>query len=253
MPSLGDYLGQMLSEITHARVQSDLEAARIAEMYAGHPLLRHMPVPRFRMPNVTVDVPVAISSLGGESGDTRAVAGGIAPAGDAAARDTETKATLSTTSAPAPSSGFHDALARTLARHSVKLTRAQRQALYRVVDREVGAASGRGEFDIGPRAVAQRVAGATVQALEGPQLAEAKVEQETLDLIRRELAAEVRSELLSRGPLLPRLDVAVTNAALKEAGSPDMLLRLTLTISEDAVQWSEPDPDDPDSARLVPE
>ncbi len=43
MPNLGDYLGQLLSEITLARMHADLESIRIAELYAAHPLLRTFP------------------------------------------------------------------------------------------------------------------------------------------------------------------------------------------------------------------
>jgi hypothetical protein len=32
----------------------------VAELYADHPLLRNMPVPRFRMPDVEIDVPVVV-------------------------------------------------------------------------------------------------------------------------------------------------------------------------------------------------
>lgn len=63
MPYLGDYIGHLLSEVTNARVQADLESVRIAEIYASHPLLRNMPVPHFRLPNVDLDVPVAISDM----------------------------------------------------------------------------------------------------------------------------------------------------------------------------------------------
>lgn len=63
MPRLGDYIGHLLSEVTNARVQADLESVRIAEIYASHPLLRNMPVPHFRLPNVDLDVPVAISDM----------------------------------------------------------------------------------------------------------------------------------------------------------------------------------------------
>src|SRR3989442_8134315 len=63
MPYLGDYLGHLLSEITTARVQADLESVRIADLYASHPLLRHMAVPRFRLPNVTIDAPVVITRM----------------------------------------------------------------------------------------------------------------------------------------------------------------------------------------------
>lgn len=63
MPYLGDYIGHLLSEITMARVQADLEAVRLAEMYASHPLLRHMPVPHFRLPTLTLNVPVVIKDM----------------------------------------------------------------------------------------------------------------------------------------------------------------------------------------------
>src|SRR5438132_458461 len=63
MPALGEYLGTLLAEITSARLQADLEAARIAQLYASHPLLQHMPVPRFRLPSVSLDLPVAVEKI----------------------------------------------------------------------------------------------------------------------------------------------------------------------------------------------
>lgn len=86
MPNLGDFLGHILSEVTMARVQADLEAVTLATYYhAATPpvertdgdggangngtaalrakLLRAMPVPRFRMPNVEITVPVCVSDM----------------------------------------------------------------------------------------------------------------------------------------------------------------------------------------------
>src|SRR3954471_16358427 len=60
MPNLGDYLGQLLSEISMARAQADLESIRLAEVYASHPLLRTMPVPHVRLPEVELDIPVLV-------------------------------------------------------------------------------------------------------------------------------------------------------------------------------------------------
>jgi hypothetical protein len=68
MPLLGDYLGALLAEITNARLQADLESARLAQLYASHPLLQHMPVPRFRLPNVVLDLPVAVDSTSPPAG-----------------------------------------------------------------------------------------------------------------------------------------------------------------------------------------
>src|SRR2546425_6475217 len=70
MPALGEYLGTLLAEITSARLQADLESARIAQLYASHPLLQHMPVPRFRLPNVVLDLPVAVEKIDQPSGAT---------------------------------------------------------------------------------------------------------------------------------------------------------------------------------------
>src|SRR5207249_4457466 len=63
MPNLGDYLGQLFGELTLARLQADLESARIADLYFNHPLLRHFPVPRFRLPTVVLEVPLAIQGV----------------------------------------------------------------------------------------------------------------------------------------------------------------------------------------------
>src|SRR5437868_1648504 len=63
MPYLGDYIGHLLSEITIARMHADLESVRVAELYASHPLLRNMPVPHFRLPDVDLDIPVVVSKV----------------------------------------------------------------------------------------------------------------------------------------------------------------------------------------------
>ena len=62
MPLLGDYLGQLLSEITIARMHADLETVRLAELYATHPLLKNFPVPHVRLPDVELELPVLIKT-----------------------------------------------------------------------------------------------------------------------------------------------------------------------------------------------
>src|SRR5689334_908840 len=60
MPFLGDYLGHLLAEIAMARMKGDLETVRIAELYAAHPLLRTMPVPHVRTPEIDLEIPMLI-------------------------------------------------------------------------------------------------------------------------------------------------------------------------------------------------
>jgi len=63
MPYLSEVFGYILSEITTARLQADLESMRIADLYAGDSLLKHMPIPHFRLPELNVDIPLAITDI----------------------------------------------------------------------------------------------------------------------------------------------------------------------------------------------
>jgi len=60
---LSDFLGHILTEITRARVQADMESIRIAEMYANHDLLQHFPIPRVRLPEVEINLPVILGDI----------------------------------------------------------------------------------------------------------------------------------------------------------------------------------------------
>jgi hypothetical protein len=65
MPKLGEFIGALLCDAARARVRADLEAVKIADAYSRHVLLKHLPVPRFRLPDITVDVPVLVSEVEG--------------------------------------------------------------------------------------------------------------------------------------------------------------------------------------------
>ncbi|MBE9042161.1 hypothetical protein IQ235_15380 [Oscillatoriales cyanobacterium LEGE 11467] len=60
MTTLGNLLGAMMADVTHARRISDECAVRLAEYYQSEPLLQGLPVPRLRLPEVTIDVPVIV-------------------------------------------------------------------------------------------------------------------------------------------------------------------------------------------------
>lgn len=63
MAKLGAFLGGILSSISDARVNSDIQSIKIADEYAKNDLLKHFAVPRMRFDKVEVNVPVAISEL----------------------------------------------------------------------------------------------------------------------------------------------------------------------------------------------
>lgn len=64
---LHDYIGNLVASIQHARVNADLQAIRVAEDYAKHSLLEHFPVPRMRLKDVEMTIPVAVNPSQTES------------------------------------------------------------------------------------------------------------------------------------------------------------------------------------------
>ncbi len=62
MADLSDFLGHILEELTRARVMADVEAIKTAAMYVDDKqgLLKHFPIPRMRLPNIEITVPIVI-------------------------------------------------------------------------------------------------------------------------------------------------------------------------------------------------
>src|SRR5260221_4991317 len=113
MPHLGDYLGQLLSEIVIARAHTDLETIRVAELYASHPHLKHFPVPHLRLPTITLDLTYAVeeSEKMPEDGSPR---GSIDP--------------------KAMRTSYGNLLTSTLARHKLIVNKKKREAINILLD-----------------------------------------------------------------------------------------------------------------------
>ena len=63
MAKLSDFLGGLVSSISDARVNSDIQSVEIAKKYAKENLLQHFAVPRMRIDKVELNIPVAIDKL----------------------------------------------------------------------------------------------------------------------------------------------------------------------------------------------
>jgi hypothetical protein len=62
-PSLAEFLGALVQETARARMFADMESIRIAEAYYRDPYLRYLPIPHFKMPEVSIEMPVAVMQL----------------------------------------------------------------------------------------------------------------------------------------------------------------------------------------------
>ncbi len=68
MAKLNDYIASLVASITDARLATDVETAKIAEIYKNHEILRYFSIPRMRIGDVNLSVPVAIDyALSGAS------------------------------------------------------------------------------------------------------------------------------------------------------------------------------------------
>jgi hypothetical protein len=230
MPNLGDYIGQLMSEIALARMQADLESIRIAELYASHPLLKTLPIPHLRLPEVNLDIPVLIeSSEPPREGETPR--GGTRP-GTLAKR-------------------FSGVARRILDGFGIELSAAEHRHLAQMINARVDALWVPDEVAIDVRRVADELSTATIRHLSSttPRRREPRVLPETLEAVLRDAA---NREFLSARTPAPRLSARVTSQELQEAG-PEGVTRLRLRITEQGLELTTIDGAEGPQVRLTPE
>ena len=232
MPYLGDYLGHLLSEITIARVQADLEAVRVAELYASHPLLKHMPVPHFRLPTMTLDVPVIVKAM-------EEAKPGESPRGDVAL--------------PALRERFGELLDLHLERAKIKLSDTEKANLDEALNQTMSSRAKPPYVSVSATLIADELVSTTIKTLSDSKRSRSAVETSKLEKLSDELKTAARQEFLGLREAPPRLLVQVTTAELREAGGKDLLAQLHLSISEEAFEWAVIESQGTSNSRLVPE
>lgn len=225
MPYLGDYLGHLVAEITNARMQADLQSVHIADIYAAHPYLKFLPVPHFRLPQVTLDVPVSIQDL--EEG---APAGGAPPLDPVKSRESLTRLVT-----------LH------LQRSGIKLRDSERQQLLKSVQEKADSLLAAQGVPMSTTDVAEQLTNTVVKGVKQFSTSDRVVE------LAKNLRTAAQVELLNLRQPLSRLRVAVTTPELSQVADRTLLATLRLSISEEAVEWSVEDSKGETTRRLVPE
>lgn len=215
MAYLGDFLGQLVSEVTRARMQADIEAIRVAEVYASHHLLRHMPIPHFRMPDVELDVPVILQDLDGDPDDGR-----------------------KQPTAAAVMKKFQGVLNATLQEVSLTLKPEQKKRVHAAVEKQLSRWMGPADASADMMAVADGAARITLDILSatrGPVTAEQR------KVVEKKLRDAARTEFLQLRGSPPRLRASVKTADVREAGPGEVVTRFRLKITEEAFEWTSID------------
>lgn len=232
MPNLGDYLGQLLAEITLARMHADLETVRLAEFYSSHPLLRHLPVPHVRLPEVDLDLPVVIK-------EAEVPAPGESPRGGLKLDDLRRR--------------FDELLTTHLQRAEIKLSAAERSRLSEVLDARAASAAGPTEFGVDVHRIADDLTSAALGVVGQVRAGSREATLATTGALADELRAAARLELLKARTPPPRLVTLVTGAELREAGPAELHTRLRLKITEQGLEWTTIEAEGQSHERLVPE
>ncbi|MBI3793885.1 MAG: hypothetical protein HY280_04040 [Nitrospinae bacterium] len=187
---------------------------RLAQLYAGDPLLKELPVPCFRLPAIKLSIPVAVSGI-------------TEPQLSAHASSNSSVENLLTVfrNAVATESGvnklFDD---KTLSAYLQKIGGAFKP-FYEKQGRQIYAVP----FTDGLVAIAREA----LPKAEKP-VAQAR-QKDFLNSLRQRLVAVYIPILDSN---LPRLEVEVSSTRIRDEGLSELAVRLELNVSESGVEWS---------------
>lgn len=232
MPYLGDYLGQLLSEIVTAKAHVDLESVRVAELYASHPYLRHFPVPHLRLPTITLDLTYAVE-------ESEHVPPKGSPRGSI--------------DLAAMWKAFGTLLAATIATHGIHITKRTRGKIDASLTDLAQSSKIAPGSDVALRSMAALLVDLVTKEILSSIARPSKSDLAKVSEFGRELKEKAYAEFISLRSLPPRLMVLVTKKQLLEIKNPDLLSRLRLTISEEGQEWTIVEVDGKSTERLIPE
>lgn len=224
MADLGDVLAAIVSAVGQARRQADEQTAALAEYYRSEPLLEGMSIPRVRLPQVTVDLPVVVA------GQTSPAPGKPASVSVVARMLTDRLQVLFRTSGARLPSG------------SVSTY----QGLFKTALEGVR---------IDPRTAGEAYARATQQATtEFARKFPDAVDDRLLAVLDRELASIARAKAYTTPPTPGSVDVEVVTGKVRDTSDPSLVTRLHLSMHEDAMEWAIYENEDgTQGRRLLPE
>lgn len=209
MAELGDVIGALMSGLLRARYIADEQTAALAEHYKANPLLEGLSVPRIRVPELTIDLPILIEAY--QEGE----AGQMAPS-DVIAQEslTQLKNTLTKTKTKLPAgflTGLSTALKKRLELAKQEKTGVSKETAVRTVQSTIA------------------------EALKSANVTLANADKEAL---ARDIRNRVAAVSLTKAPVSPKIVSIVRTADVKEQASSANVVRLKLTLKEEGLEWT---------------
>lgn len=209
MADLGDILGSLMIGLIRARRMADEQTAVLAEYYKTNPLLEGLSVPRIRIPEVTIDMPVLIENqIGGQSGEM------ADPAKIAEAAGAQLKATL--------------------AKNNIKISPTLNSAFLEEVNKQLLSVKQTGT-PIMKETIARSVQGALATTLINSKTTLTAKEKE---IIATDLRDKISTVGIAKEPVASSIVANIRTADVKEQASTTSVVRLKVTMKEEGLEWA---------------
>jgi hypothetical protein len=230
MADIGELLGTVMAGLARARQMADEETAAIAEEYRGNPLLDGITVPRIRVPEMTVEIPVVIEEY--EGGNRAKLAN---PSGFVTGLYNELKVVAKQKKITIPAT-VSAAFKRELTLRADKF---------------------QSEVGVGRTASREAVSSMVAESLNKPVL-EIATRTPVTAAQKKILYAALQKKALELAQLseaqAPRLKATILTNEVKERSGPENVTRLKITLREEGLEWTVDTHEDGSvTRRLTPE
>lgn len=230
MTDIGELVGSLLASLAHARRITDQETAEIAEYYKNNPLLEGMSVPRVRVPEMVLELPMLIETY----------TEGKVP-------KLQTPDTIS--------SAVIGELSAEIKKHGVTLTEAQQEKLKISLSKKLNTIKPAG----GPTQYLQRekivrlVNDELGKTLKDERVAR-KISREENIRIAKRIEEKTREVTFKDTGVPPKIKGSIVTADIKDKTAPDNAVRLKIVMKEEGLEWTAIDGrDDASTKKLLPE
>ncbi|MCF6178608.1 MAG: hypothetical protein L3J63_04355 [Geopsychrobacter sp.] len=227
MADLGVLIGALITGVVHARRIADEESAAVAEHYKDNPLLSGMSVPRVRVPEISIDIPMLIDAQDEGEADQVAEPKAIGAAVRKELKDSLAREGLSI--AGADLKKFDSVLGQQLARIGAPTGyRSPREAVIRAAEEAFHTTVRSKVVDKSTLAAANRIVS--------------------------NLRFSASGSALQKIGRAPQISASILTAEVKDKSSLANVSRMRITLKEEGLEWSIGENDDGTiSRKLTPE
>lgn len=209
MADLGALLGSLMTGLIGARRMADEQTAALAEYYKTNPLLEGLSVPRIRIPELTIDIPVLIEDyVEGETGEMR---------------DPKIIA-----------AGAKTVLETFLSKNNININSDFHQKFSEEVENQISLLKSK-DTAIMNETFTRSVQGAFLETLTKTKTTLSDKEKK---VIAEELRAKIPSISISKKPIASSIVANIKTADVKERASSTNVVHLKITLKEEGLEWA---------------